>query len=145
MYLKSRMRECRCGNEFTDGTHAHNSRLYDTLMNARSRYIFRALCDEVPDIIYSVAGTVTFIIGFTGCVGALRENTCLLAAVSVLWDSIKLSLDYFNCSISFETFKFDWASGSLRDIHGLSLPCPLPPPRDRTKVPPLKNVTFKSI
>ena len=28
-------------------------------------------------------GAITFLIGFTGCVGALRENTALLAAYAI--------------------------------------------------------------
>ncbi|KAK8769985.1 hypothetical protein V5799_013548, partial [Amblyomma americanum] len=36
-----------------------------------------------PAFVLIVIGGITFIIGFTGCVGALRENTCLLAAYAI--------------------------------------------------------------
>ena len=36
-----------------------------------------------PAFIFIWAGAITFLIGFTGCVGALRENTALLAAYSI--------------------------------------------------------------
>lgn len=43
-----------------------------------------------PAFILICSGTITFIIGFAGCVGALRENTCLLAAVSIKYSNIIL-------------------------------------------------------
>ena len=36
-----------------------------------------------PTTIVEFSGAITFIIGFTGCVGALRENTALLAAYAI--------------------------------------------------------------
>ncbi|XP_015916768.1 tetraspanin-5 isoform X2 [Parasteatoda tepidariorum] len=36
-----------------------------------------------PAFVFIVCGVITFTIGFTGCVGALRENTCLLASYAI--------------------------------------------------------------
>ena len=43
-----------------------------------------------PAFLLVVVGSLTFVIGFTGCVGALRENTCLLAVYAIFLAAILL-------------------------------------------------------
>ena len=44
-----------------------------------------------PALLLILAGTLVFIIGFTGCIGALRENTVLLLVVSLSLSSSRAS------------------------------------------------------
>ncbi|XP_011189327.1 tetraspanin-5 isoform X1 [Zeugodacus cucurbitae] len=53
-----------------------------------------------PAFVLICTGTITFIIGFTGCVGALRENTCLLSLYA-LFLSLLLT---FEISLGILTF-----------------------------------------
>ncbi|XP_008486568.2 tetraspanin-5-like, partial [Diaphorina citri] len=60
-----------------------------------------------PAFIFIIIGCITFIIGFTGCVGALRENTCLLATYAMLLAVILL----LEMSVGILAFVFkDWVS-----------------------------------
>lgn len=43
-------------------------------------------------LVMVIAGGVVFVVSFAGCVGALRENTCLLKFVSIVIYAIMLSL-----------------------------------------------------
>ena len=60
-----------------------------------------------PAFIFIWAGAITFLIGFTGCVGALRENTALLAAYAIFL-AILLLLELTAGILGF-IFK-DWVS-----------------------------------
>ena len=50
------------------------------IFNNYSKLTFIALD---PAFVLICCGTITFFIGFTGSIGALRENTCLLASVRI--------------------------------------------------------------
>ncbi|XP_055346456.1 tetraspanin-5-like isoform X2 [Paramacrobiotus metropolitanus] len=65
-----------------------------------------------PAFLLIVTGLVTFVIGFTGCVGALRENTFLLATYAFLLGIILLG----ELTLGVLGFVFkDWLKGQAKD------------------------------
>jgi len=52
-----------------------------------------------PVLLLLIAGCIIFVIGFFGCIGALRENTCLLLIVSV-----QSLICFMYCKIYFLSF-----------------------------------------
>ncbi|KRX17569.1 Tetraspanin-5 [Trichinella nelsoni] len=63
-----------------------------------------------PAWLLIIVGGVTFVIGFTGCIGALRENTCLLACYAVLVGNLLL----IELAIGILGFVFkDWVKEQL--------------------------------
>ncbi|XKL66744.1 hypothetical protein PGB90_010164 [Kerria lacca] len=65
-----------------------------------------------PAFLFVVIGTIAFVIGFTGCVGALRENTLLLYSYAVFL-AILLLLE-ITCGILLAVFK-DWIKAEAAD------------------------------
>ncbi|XP_065225161.1 tetraspanin-5 isoform X3 [Planococcus citri] len=58
-----------------------------------------------PAFVFFILGTVAFVIGFTGCVGALRENTVLLYSYAIFL--AVLLLFEITCGVLLAVFK-DW-------------------------------------
>ena len=53
-----------------------------------------------PALVFVLVGVFMFCIGFAGCVGSLRENTCLLLFVNIDSDCFKnLNLMYYFSSV----------------------------------------------